>query len=299
MKTTQTGWLTIGIFLPIITFLGYQIFNADSTSLYILTPIIILMVVCLLIFYQLTISIDDKQIKFWFGFGLIVKTYNLEDIKDCKAVKNSPLYGWGIRMLPNGWLYNVSGLKAVELSFKNSSKKIRIGSNHPEEIAKYINQLLENQNNDPLSTVKTRNLRQPIFWSVLIITIVSAGALFYYGMKEPEVLVNVDQIQIKGMYGVTFKVKEINQIDTTTELPKIKLRTNGFAFGKILKGHFNLSKGSALLLIRKNNTPYVYIEYNESKILYLNLKDAMSTRVLFKKIVSATHKPETTKSINQ
>jgi hypothetical protein len=299
MKTTQTGWLTICIFLPIITFLGYQIFNADSTSLYILTLIIILMVVCLLIFYQLTISIDDKQIKFWFGFGLIGKTYNLEDIKDCKTVTNSPLYGWGIRMMPNGWLYNVSGLKAVELSFKNSSKKIRIGTNHPEEIAKYVNQLLANPNDKTFSTSETRNIRQPIFWSVLIITIVSAGALFYYGIKAPEVLVDVNQIKIKGMYGITINVKDINQIDTISELPKIKLRSNGFAFGKTLKGHFNLSKGKALLLIRTSNTPYIYMEYNESKILYLNLNDAIATRVLFKKIVSATHKPETNKSINQ
>src|ERR1035437_3834138 len=144
MKTSQTGWLIIGIISPLTFFLIFQLFKegmTDTSGTIILGSVIVIMIACLLIFYKLSISIDSNELKFWFGFGLVSKKYNLDQIKGCKPVRNSPLYGWGIRMIPNGWLYNVSGLKAIELSFKQSSKKIRIGTNQPEEIAAYINQL--------------------------------------------------------------------------------------------------------------------------------------------------------------
>ena len=48
-----------------------------------------------------------------------------------------PATGWGIRLIPNGWLWNVSGLGAVELSLVNG-QRFRIGTDEPEQLATAI-----------------------------------------------------------------------------------------------------------------------------------------------------------------
>jgi hypothetical protein len=56
------------------------------------------------------------------------------EIEECTIVKNSWWYGWGIRLTPYGWLYNVAGWEAVEVLLKNG-KKIRIGTDEPEKLS--------------------------------------------------------------------------------------------------------------------------------------------------------------------
>jgi hypothetical protein len=53
------------------------------------------------------------------------------------VVKNPWYYGWGIRLIPGGWLYNVSGFWAVELQMKNG-KRYRIGTDDAEGLAKSL-----------------------------------------------------------------------------------------------------------------------------------------------------------------
>jgi hypothetical protein len=52
-------------------------------------------------------------------------------------VKNQWWWGWGIRLIPGGWLYNVSGLDAVELKMKNG-RVYRIGTDEPRKLAEFI-----------------------------------------------------------------------------------------------------------------------------------------------------------------
>ena len=49
------------------------------------------------------------------------------------VVHTNPLYGWGIRYPFDGWLYNVSGLQAVELTVKGEGN-LRIGTDEPETL---------------------------------------------------------------------------------------------------------------------------------------------------------------------
>ena len=48
-----------------------------------------------------------------------------------RAVRNKWIYGWGIRRLPGGWMYNVWGLDAIELDLV-SGKRFRIGTDDPD-----------------------------------------------------------------------------------------------------------------------------------------------------------------------
>jgi len=63
----------------------------------------------------------------------------LAAIRTCIVVRNRWWYGWGIRWTPRGWLYNVSGLAAVELTLTDG-RRLRIGIDEPERLCEAIAQ---------------------------------------------------------------------------------------------------------------------------------------------------------------
>ena len=101
-----------------------------------------LLVVCIILFRSLTVTGDDDLIKVRFGPGLIRKNFRFEEIESAKPVRNRWWYGWGIRKIPRGWLFNVSGLDAVELSMKNG-RIYRIGTDEPQILNEFIQRKLK------------------------------------------------------------------------------------------------------------------------------------------------------------
>ncbi|MEA3470923.1 MAG: hypothetical protein U9R24_04325 [Thermodesulfobacteriota bacterium] len=79
----------------------------------------------------------DGRIRCWFGSGLIGKKFNLTEITEVKAVRNPWYYGWGLT--PRGWLFNISGLDAVELTLK-SGRHFRIGTDEQNKLVLVIRQ---------------------------------------------------------------------------------------------------------------------------------------------------------------
>ena len=84
-------------------------------------------------FGSLTVEVDGEELRHFFGPGFWKKTYLLSDIEKVETVRNSWIFGWGIRLTPYGWLYNVSGLDAVEITLR-SGRKFRVGTDEPEEL---------------------------------------------------------------------------------------------------------------------------------------------------------------------
>ena len=94
----------------------------------------IALLVCLTwLFSSLTVEVDGEELRHYFGPGFWKKTYLLEEIESIKQVRNSWIFGWGIRITPHGWLYNVSGLDAVQIQLR-SGRKFRIGTDDPQGI---------------------------------------------------------------------------------------------------------------------------------------------------------------------
>ncbi len=97
--------------------------------------------VVLLVFFlfgSLTVKVDDESVDIRFGPGLIGKRLRLADVQSCRPVRNRWWWGWGIRRIGRGqWLFNVSGLDAVELSMKNG-KRYRIGTDEPQKLCEVI-----------------------------------------------------------------------------------------------------------------------------------------------------------------
>ena len=93
--------------------------------------------ICAFLFYALTVEVDRNEVVAAFGPGVIRKRWRIDDIEEVKRVRNPWYYGWGIRLTPHGWMFNVSGLEAVEMHLKNG-KKFRIGTDDPQGLTEAI-----------------------------------------------------------------------------------------------------------------------------------------------------------------
>jgi hypothetical protein len=82
------------------------------------------------LFGSLTVEVNDEELRHYFGPKFWKKSYLLQEIDSVVQVRNSWIFGWGIRLTPHGWLYNVSGLDAVEIKLR-SGRKFRIGTDDP------------------------------------------------------------------------------------------------------------------------------------------------------------------------
>jgi hypothetical protein len=92
--------------------------------------VFVMLAVCLVLFAVLSVNVDSRDVSLRFGIGVIRKKFPVAGIETAGVVRNPWYYGWGIRKTPDGWLYNVSGLLAVELRMK-SGEKYRIGTDDP------------------------------------------------------------------------------------------------------------------------------------------------------------------------
>ena len=105
-----------------------------------LTPLAIIAFVAsilLVVFSFLTVSVDDHQVTAAFLPGWPRHRIALERIADARPVRNSWWYGYGIRKVPGGWMYNVSGLDAVEI-VDIGGRRFRIGTREPDALTEAI-----------------------------------------------------------------------------------------------------------------------------------------------------------------
>jgi PPE-repeat protein len=282
---TQSGKFSVAILLPLLLINLVLIFVAghnDLSMAMVFGFASLLLLICLLTFYKLTISVSDNDISFTMGIGLVRGTYAFSGIESCRAVKNSVLTGIGIRLIPGGWLFNVSGLKAIELTFMNKKRKIRIGTDKPEEIARLVNEKTGNFYSGEGDSSGHLN-RPGIFMAVtiLIIILIFPVIMTLHGKRETEVKAGNDLVSIKGIYSMNIRYSDILNIDTISEMPAIRSRTNGYALGNTLKGNFRLSDRTKVkLYITKGVPPYIRIKTTMTTI-YINYPQAARTRQLF------------------
>lgn len=142
---TQIGYLIITALTFGLIFIAYSM--AAYGFNWILFTVLITLGVCLAIFATLKVLINEDVIEIRFGTGIIRKKFPLKDIESYQIVKNPWYYGWGIHLTPHGWLYNVSGFYAVEISMK-TGKKYLIGTNVPTELGTAIQQSIERIHSD-------------------------------------------------------------------------------------------------------------------------------------------------------
>ena len=100
-----------------------------------LTFCILLLVAWL--FSTLTVEVDEREMRWYFGPRLWTHRLDLTQVESVRPVKNHWWYGWGIRMTPHGWLFNVTGFDAIEIQRKDGKKR-RIGTPEPDRLVAAI-----------------------------------------------------------------------------------------------------------------------------------------------------------------
>jgi hypothetical protein len=134
-RHTQTGWVIIGS-IAAAALLVIPFLTATGTPRgAILIPTVV--VLASLVFSTLTVEVDEREIRIRFTGGLVQRRVALSDLRSQRAVRNPWLYGWGIHMIPGGWIWNVSGLDAVEL-VTNDGRVLRVGTDEPEALSRAI-----------------------------------------------------------------------------------------------------------------------------------------------------------------
>jgi hypothetical protein len=140
-KEEQFGWaMNVWILiLPFLMLLFYLLEIGDKPMpLFVLIVSVVLFLIIFLLFFKLTVAVNDSNIVISFGVGIIRKKVSLGDINEVKRVKTNWYNGWGIRKIKNGMLYNIQGFNAIELSFKNKKSILRIGISSSSDLDKEI-----------------------------------------------------------------------------------------------------------------------------------------------------------------
>ncbi len=145
-KHTQTGTLMWSIFGSGAVIGGAIValpaFN-EASVVHVPIAMASVFVVCLFVFHSLTVTVSREYIVLKFGIGLIWKRFSVIDIQGATIVRNRWYYGWGIRLTPHGWLFNVSGFDAVEIQLKDG-RKYRVGTDKPVELLSAIKAVTTN-----------------------------------------------------------------------------------------------------------------------------------------------------------
>ena len=141
-RHTQIGYLMVIVFLAVLVFFAWLQITAraeppsyDSGTNFAMTAIMALILFILGSFVTLTVSIDANYLRIKFGYGIFRKKFAVCEIASTTTVKNQWYYGWGVRLWfwPRMWIFNVSGLDAVEIRMKNGTI-YRIGTDEPKTL---------------------------------------------------------------------------------------------------------------------------------------------------------------------
>ena len=148
----QFGWVIVIIFLIVMVWMTFAYIyqwgnNPVDTGGYIF--FIALFSAILSGFYGMTVTVTEKQIKIKLGIGFYTKTIELSSIRSVDIRKCPVCYGYGIRIIPNGLLYSVSGRHAVEIKFRNKNRVTQIGTNDWENLKNVISGNIPKKPNQP------------------------------------------------------------------------------------------------------------------------------------------------------
>jgi len=135
-KHTQVGHLTIGILLGAGAVTA-GLLVARPGPVLVLGVVLVVLLSAAFLFGSLTTEVDDQRFTFWFGPGVMRRSFALSQIESCTPVTSPWWYGRGIHWTPYGWLYNVASGGAVQLTLSDG-RRLRVGTDEPEQLCRLI-----------------------------------------------------------------------------------------------------------------------------------------------------------------
>jgi len=287
-RHTQVGWVMLVAAAAAVA-LGWGTLPPEAA---VAARIPLLLIVALLLFGfgTLTVEVSEDAIRLWFGIGLIRRRILLRDVRSWREIRNPWYAGWGIRMLPGGVLWNVSGFDAVQLEL--DGKRFRIGTDEPAELVAAITRA-KGEAPQPAGTPEAPgSTAGSLSWKVgllaLALGVVLVGALFYFQTRPPRVAVGSKGFEIETpFYGTSVAAADIVGISLEPRLPRVLRKTNGFAGAGTLRGHFRLEDlGDGRLYVEQGFAPYVLVRLGRGFVI-VNFREPERTRALYDELARA------------
>jgi hypothetical protein len=284
-RHTQVGWAILGSAMVVGALVGTGLPAEARAAASV--PLLLVAALLLLVFSALTVEVDRDAIHLRFGIGLVRKHIPLRDVKGWREVRNPWYSGWGIRLLPGGVLWNVSGLDAVELVLEDG-KRFRVGTDEPAALAVAIAQGKGETMAVPGAFADGRPVepRGRIAWTgwtiALVVGVALLGALLWFQIRPPKVTVGPRGFEVETLfYGASFAAADITAVSLETRLPRVLWKTGGFAGAGTLRGRFRLDElGEGRLYAELGIAPYVLVRLRQGFVI-VNFREPEQTRALY------------------
>lgn len=134
-RHTQTATWTLYLLAAILLLdlvLAVYINEPEVWGIAGLTSLVLVLVGWL--FSSIAVEVTPDALHWHFGPGFWKKRIARGEIAGASPIRTKWWYGWGIRITPRGWLYNVSGLDAVAVT-NRAGKTTLIGTDEPDALA--------------------------------------------------------------------------------------------------------------------------------------------------------------------
>jgi hypothetical protein len=297
-RHTQVGWVTLGSIvggvLLLLALLG-AVRELPGASLVAL-PLLLVG----LLFATLTVEVDSHELRASFSFGFIRKRFALAEIRRFREVRNPWYYGWGIHKLRGGWIWNVSGYDAVELALSDGSVW-RVGTDEPAALVRALAAAAPHGSaagsgahaSGSSADTRARGGWRTVAVAAVVLAAVPAFVLtFYMQTRDPKVTVTAEKLSIETpFYGQDYALAEMSAVSLETSLPRVRLRTNGFAGGGLLRGWFLVDGfGKGKLFVDAGNAPYVLVRLRDGFVI-VNFSSPEKTRALYEQLRAARMQP--------
>ena len=134
-RHTQVGWPILALSSLTIAIVAIVAVLEGELAILVVTAAVFTAVE--LLFLTLTVEIDTQYLSLRFGIGALRRSIRLNTIRRFAAVRNPWYAGWGIRVTPDGMLYNVAGRSAVELLLEDG-RRVQVGTPDPESLIRAL-----------------------------------------------------------------------------------------------------------------------------------------------------------------
>ena len=143
-KHTQIGYWIVAVLGLVMVFIsGLIVFYEFNWGGVI---VLFILIICLNLLSTLTVIVEQDFLKIQLGpIKVIQKRINLKEIEIYKIIDIPWYYRWilGIRLISNGWGYNISGSrKAIEIQMI-TGKKCQISTNDWQKLEQAIEQTIK------------------------------------------------------------------------------------------------------------------------------------------------------------
>lgn len=142
-RHTQKGYITsvgLGIAAAGQAAAMLRLLRARKLRAWLYLPGVVATATSACVFSALTVEIDGQTLTASFRGGVVRRTVDLAQVKGVEQVRTPWYWGWGVRLTPKGWLFNVQGRDAVLLELERG-RGVLIGTDEPVRLAAAVEAL--------------------------------------------------------------------------------------------------------------------------------------------------------------